>query len=362
MIERDTDLWKFLNSEWAGRNPKRVLVTGGLGFIGSHFVALAYAMGMDVTVLDKITYAADKHGITSAVAEAKTGPRHEAKYGSVDFRNCDVADKELMLTLMRQTDAVVNFAAESHVDRSIDSVTPFIRTNVLGMASILGAAKTLGWSSAQDKVVLQVSTDEVYGSIDEGSFVEGDPPNPKNPYAVTKAAAEMMCSAFLNTFDVPYIITRGSNTYGERQYPEKIIPIFATRLRCGLKVTLFKGGEYNVRDWLHVDDHVAGIMAALLRGGVGETYNVAGRCEKTNMKLAETLIGALGGNPAERLGYIPDRPGHDYRYSIDSTKLEDIGWTREHGTHDWEQMVALTAKWYSENPGWWKGKTEWYLF
>jgi dTDP-glucose 4,6-dehydratase len=341
--------------------PSRIVVTGAAGFIGSHFVEMALRNGINVTAYDNFTYAGNRENLAIAERGAERWTIPMVGTGRMDVVEADIGDPEAMASAMDSADAVFNFAAESHVDRSIAGVDAFIRTNLAGTSNILECARRLGWGAYGNKahaLVLQVSTDEVYGSIDRGSFTEDSPLAPRNPYAVTKAAAELMCRAYRETHGVPSIVTRGSNTYGPRQYPEKIIPIFATRLLHGGNVTLFEGGENNVRDWLYVTDHCAGIMHAFLHGESGGTYNVAGHCERTNMELTGVILKTLGLG-RDRIGWIPDRPGHDFRYSIASHKLEGLGWSRTHGEHDWEKMVGHVVRWYKKNENWWKDHVEW---
>lgn len=314
---------------------KRIVVTGGAGFIGSAFVRyqLDTYPELHVVTFDKLTYAGNRANLAS-VDES----RHTFIHG-------DIADYDAIYAAMQNANAIVNFAADTHVDRSILGATDFIETNVTGVYNILEAAKSLNTSR-----VLLVSTDEIYGSIDEGSFLETDPPEPKNPYSASKAGGELIALAHHNTFGTPVIITRGSNTYGPYQYPEKIMSLFITNLIDGDKVPLYHGGEHNVRDWLYVDDHASGIDAALRNGEVGEVYNVAGNSERENIVLTKRLLDLLGKDESS-IQLVKDRPGHDFRYSIDASKLQALGWKPE---MNWDEGVELTVNWYRNNESWWR--------
>jgi dTDP-glucose 4,6-dehydratase len=314
---------------------KRICVTGGAGFIGSNYVHYKIATDPDahVVVFDKLTYAGNKDNLKDLPADRYT------------FIQGDIADKPAITAAMDGCGAVVNFAADTHVDRSIMGATDFIATNVTGVYNICEAARELGTPR-----VLLVSTDEVYGSIREGSFKETDPPGPRNPYSASKAGGELVALAHFETFGTPVIITRGSNTYGPYQYPEKVMPLFITNLIEGQQVPLYQGGEHNVRDWLYVEDHASGIDAALLKGEPGQIYNVAGGNERENIVLTRKLLDLLGkGEDSIRL--VPDRPGHDFRYSIDASKLRALGWQPK---MDWEEGVAQTVQWYLDNRWWWE--------
>jgi dTDP-glucose 4,6-dehydratase len=322
---------------------KRIMVTGGAGFIGSNYVHYALRTHPDLHIVnfDKLTYAGNLDNLTGV-----DEPRHT-------FVRGDIADQRAVLEAMRGCDAVVNFAADSHVDRSIMGATEFIDTAVHGVYSIVRAAREL----EIPRVVL-VSTDEVYGSIDHGSFKETDKLNPRNPYSASKAAGDLMGLSFFHTFNVPVIVTRGSNTYGPRQYPEKILPLFVTNAIEDIPVPLYKGGEHNVRDWLFVDDHCRGIDTALRKGEPGEIYNIAGDNERENIVLTRKILSLLG-KGEDLITWVPDRPGHDKRYSIDASKLRGLGWAPE---MNWDEGMASTVQWYQENESWWrKIKTGEYL-
>ncbi len=314
---------------------KRIMVTGGAGFIGSAFVRWQLATHPEVHIVnvDKLTYAGNLENV-AGVDES----RHT-------FIQGDIADKDAMLKAMEGCDAVVNFAAETHVDRSILGAAEFLRTNVDGVWNLAECAKQLGTAR-----VVFVSTDEVYGSIPEGSFKESDPVTPRNPYSAAKAGGELIGMSYFHTFDLPVIITRGSNTYGPHQYPEKVLPLFTTNAIDRQSLPLYKGGEHNVRDWLYVDDHASGIDCALRNGQPGEIYNVAGGNERENIELTRKIL-ELTDRDESLIQWVPDRPGHDRRYSIDATKLKALGWQP---AMPWEDGMATTVKWYQENETWWR--------
>ena len=314
---------------------KRIMVTGGAGFIGSAFVRWQLAKHSEVHIVnvDKLTYAGNLANV-AGVDES----RHT-------FIQGDIADKAAMMKAMKGCDAVVNFAAETHVDRSILGAAEFLRTNVDGVWNLAECAKELG-----TKRVVFVSTDEVYGSIPEGSFKESDPVTPRNPYSAAKAGGELIGMSYFHTFDLPVIITRGSNTYGPHQYPEKVLPLFTTNAIDRQPLPLYKGGEHNVRDWLYVDDHASGIDCALRHGQPGEIYNVAGGNERENIELTRKIL-ELTDRDESLIQWVPDRPGHDRRYSIDANKLKTLGWQP---AMPWEDGMALTVKWYLENETWWR--------
>jgi len=322
---------------------KRILVTGGAGFIGSHFVKYQLHNYPEVEIVnyDKLTYAGNLDNLQGVDEK-----RHR-------FVRGDIADASALADAMAGCDAVVNFAAETHVDRSILGASEFIDTDVRGVHNIVETARKLG-----GMCVLLVSTDEIYGSIDEGSFSETDPIAPRNPYSASKAGGELMGLAYYNTFQVPVIITRGSNTYGPNQYPEKVLPLFITNAIDDQPLPLYKGGEHNVRDWLFVEDHCSGIDCALRKGEPGQIYNIAGGNERENIELTRRILDAMG-KSEELIRLVPDRPGHDRRYSIKAAKLKELGWAPK---MDWDRGIELTIKWYRENEWWWrKIKTGEYL-
>jgi dTDP-glucose 4,6-dehydratase len=284
-------------------------------------------------VFDKLTYAGNLENL-------KDLPQQR-----IAFIQGDIADKDAITDAMRGCDAVVNFAAESHVDRSIMGAAEFIATNCTGVYNICEAARELGTER-----VLLVSTDEVYGSIDTGSFVETDPPGPGNPYSASKAGGELIALGHHNTFGTPIVITRGSNTYGPYQYPEKILPLFVTNAIEGKPLPLYKGGEHNVRDWLFVVDHARGIECALEKGAPGQVYNIAGGNERENIVLTRRILQLLG-KSEDLISWVPDRPGHDRRYSIDASKLRALGWEP---LTPWDAGMEQTVAWYRDNGWWWE--------
>jgi dTDP-glucose 4,6-dehydratase len=309
----------------------RVLVTGGAGFIGSHFVKRLVAAGEEVVVLDKLTYAA--HDGANLV-----DVEHEFHRGDI------VRDDELVRELVSRVDAVVNFAAETHVDRSILSATDFGDTEFLGTRLLLEAVR------GTDVRFVQVSTDEVYGDLEAGGHAtEVDPLRPSSPYSVAKAAGDMWIPAYARTFGVHASITRGSNTYGPNQYPEKLIPLFVTNAIEGRQLPLYGDGR-QIRDWLFVEDHCAGIELVLYEGAAGEAYNVGGGDERENIDVANAILELLGADPA-LLRHVEDRPGHDRRYALDSTKLRSLGWQPRTSFDD---GLSATVDWYRERRDWWE--------
>ncbi|MFB4279830.1 dTDP-glucose 4,6-dehydratase [Nonomuraea sp. MTCD27] len=304
---------------------RKVLVTGGAGFIGSHFTrALPDA---EITVLDKLTYAGDLASLD--------GVRYT-------FAQGDICDAGLLKEVVPGHDLVVNFAAESHVDRSIEGAAVFVRTNVLGTQTLLDACLEAGVPK-----VVQVSTDEVYGSIDEGSWAEDAPLRPRSPYAASKAGGDLLARAYAITHGLDVSITRCGNNYGPYQYPEKMIPLFVSRLLRGRKVPLYGDGG-NVRDWIHVSDHCAAIRLVAEAGRPGEVYHVAGTAELTNLELTERLLAACGAG-WELVEHVEDRKGHDRRYSLDDAKLRALGYRPTVG---FETGLAETVRWYADHPGW----------
>ena len=305
----------------------RLLVTGGAGFIGSHFAERLLAAGEDVVVLDKLTYAGNEANVPQGA----------------DFRRGDIAVPEDVESAGR-FDSIVNFAAETHVDRSILGPEDFVRTDVLGSLVLLQAAREL---SAR---LVHVSTDEVYGDVEPGwSSREDDPLRPSSPYSASKAGGDLQVLAGVRTFGVNASVTRGSNTYGPNQYPEKILPLFATNALDGEALPLYGDGR-QVRDWLHVDDHCAAIELVLREGRPGEVYNVAANEEHENAELARLIIEHLEADPA-LVRHVEDRAGHDRRYSLDTTRLRELGWAPR---RDWESGIRETIGWYRDNRDWWE--------
>lgn len=321
--------------------PTRILITGGAGFIGSALVRLVldHLPGADVVNFDALTYAASLSGLE----EMLDHPRHR-------FVRGDMADRAAVHAAMEGCDCVINVAAESHVDRSIIDSGPFVRTNVLGTQTLLDTARELGVQR-----FIQVSTDEVYGSLsldsNEPAFTERTPLNPSSPYAASKAAADLLVLAYVHTFGFPAMITRCSNNFGPRQFPEKVIPLFTINLMQGRRVPLY-GDGLNVRDWIHVEDHCAAIIAALERGQAGQVYNIGANNEHPNVELTHMLL-RLTGRDESFIEYVPDRLGHDRRYAIDSTWTRHaLGWeaTRSH----WPAALEETVRWYRDHRRWWE--------
>ncbi|MEU2930472.1 dTDP-glucose 4,6-dehydratase [Streptomyces sp. NPDC007251] len=316
----------------------RILVTGGAGFIGSHHVRTLLGRtgpaGVAVTVLDKLTYAGNPANL-DAVRD----------HPSFAFVKGDICDRELVDDLMARHDEVVHFAAESHVDRSIADSAAFVRTNVLGTQTLLDAALR-----HRVRTFVHVSTDEVYGSIDTGAWTEQSPLLPNSPYSASKASSDLIALAYHRTHGLDVRVTRCSNNYGPHQYPEKVVPLFVTNLLDGLKVPLYGDGG-NVRDWLHVDDHVHGIELVRTRGRAGEVYNIGGGTELTNRELTDVLLDACGAGP-DRIVHVPDRKGHDRRYCVDWTKIRDeLGYRPR---TDFTTGLARTVDWYRTHRSWWE--------
>ncbi len=314
----------------------RVLVTGGAGFIGSHFVKFALRAHPDwhIVNLDKLSYAGNLENLTNL----PDATRHQ-------FVKGDIADHEVVARLWSQgIDIVVNFAAETHVDRSILWADDFIKTDVLGAFTLLEAAREFGV-----KKFIQISTDEVYGSIASGSFTENSPLNPRNPYSASKAGADRLAFAYFTTHDVPVTITRCSNNFGPNQYPEKFIPLFITNALEDRPLPLYGDGR-NVRDWIYVEDHCAAIDFLIAHGRSGETYNIAGGNEVENIEIAHRIVHKLG--KAESLiQLVKDRPGHDRRYSLDAGALAALGWQPQ---RDFTGALDATIDWYVQNESWWR--------
>lgn len=307
----------------------RVLVTGGAGFIGSHFVEMAltdqFPQISNVLVLDKLTYA----GKIANLSNVANNP-------SFDFVQGDICDVELVNDLTSKVDAIINFAAESHVDRSIKNSSEFVRTNVLGTHVLLEAAKNHNL-----KKFLQISTDEVYGSIPEGSWDENQPLLPNSPYSASKASADLLARAYFVTHGLNVSITRCSNNFGPKQDPEKLIPGFILKLNKGEKVPVY-GDGLNVRDWLFVKDHCIGIYIILTQGAPGEIYNIGGGSELNNLSITKELL-RLAGKDETSIEFVSDRLGHDYRYSVDCSKIEKLGYRPD---MNFEQNLKLTYLWY----------------
>ena len=316
-----------------------VLLTGGCGFIGSNLVRLILAErpGWRLVNLDKLTYA----GNAENLADLAGDPRYR-------FVRGDVCNGELVADLVRteRIDAVMHLAAESHVDRSILTPAIFVETNVRGTQVLLEVARELGV-----KRFLHVSTDEVYGSLGPtGLFTEQTPLAPTSPYSASKAGSDLLALAYAHTFGMPVVVTRCSNNYGPYQFPEKLIPLMIANAVRGLPLPVY-GDGMNVRDWIHVEDHARGLLAALEKGVAGECYNFGASSERHNIDIVRQVL-KLTGAPESLITYVKDRPGHDRRYAIDSTKAQrDLGWAPR---HRFEEALAATVRWYQEHRPWWE--------
>ncbi len=313
----------------------KILITGGAGFIGSCFVRYMLNKHQDYKIinLDALTYA----GNIENLSDVKDNPNYS-------FVKGNICDKNLIVELTKDVDAIINFAAETHVDNSISNPNIFIETNVVGTLNLLEAAKN-------NKVerYLQVSTDEVYGSLGkDGYFTERTPISPNSPYSASKASADMLVRAYNKTYNVPTLITRCSNNYGPYQYPEKLIPFFISKLLKGEKIPLYGDGQ-NVRDWLYVYDHASAIDTVLHKGKTGEVYNVGGHNEKTNIEITKLILENMGKDES-MIEYVKDRPGHDRRYAIDNSKItNELGWKP---SKTFEEGIKDTINWYLENQDW----------
>ncbi|HZK67269.1 MAG TPA: dTDP-glucose 4,6-dehydratase [Chloroflexota bacterium] len=314
---------------------KRLLVTGGAGFIGSNFVRymLSRYPQYQIIVLDKLTYA----GNLANLADVADNPNYR-------FVRGDICDQPLVEKLALEVDAILNFAAETHVDRSILDAGGFVQTDVQGTLVLLEAARKQGV-----KRFLQVSTDEVYGDVPVGSSQEMDPLRPRSPYSASKAGGELMVQAYFTTYELPVLITRGSNNYGPYQYPEKLIPVLISNALDGQQLPIYGDGR-QIRDWLYVLDHCSAIDTVLHHGEPGEAYNVGGGNERFNLEISHRVLDLLG-KPESLLRFVKDRPGHDRRYSVDCSKLRTLGWEP---TRDFDQGLEETVRWYVENESWWR--------
>ena len=322
----------------------RLLVTGGAGFIGSCYVreVLSRDDGTSIAVLDKLTYAGNR----SNLAEVEGDPSRRDR---LQFVQGDIADAEVVAALVAGADAVVNFAAESHVDRSILDPEAFIRTGVTGVHVLLEAVRTANAGRETPIRYLQVSTDEVYGSVEEGRSQETDRLDPRSPYSAVKAAGELLVNSYVTTHGVDAVVTRGANTFGPYHHPEKLIPLFLTNAVDDLPLPLYGDGLQR-RDWLFVADHAGAIDHVLRNGSSGETYNLPGSAEMTNRDVVAALLERLG-KPWSLVRSVPDRPGHDRRYALDGSRLAALGW-RNRVT--FEEGLARTVDWYLANEPWWR--------
>ena len=311
----------------------RLFVTGGAGFIGSNYVRRVLAQGDEVTVYDSLTYAGNLSTLQDVDGHA-----------GYSFVRGDICDLPTLEEAMRGHDAVVHFAAESHVDRSIAGPHDFVNTNCVGTNMVMHAAR-------QNEIerILHISTDETYGSIEDGSFVEDDILTPRSPYSASKAGSDLIALSYFTTYGLPVTVTRASNNFGPWQYPEKLIPLFSTNLLDDKKVPLMGDGG-NVRDWMYVDDHCAGVDLALREGTFGEIYNIGAGNEVTNKDLTARLL-SLAGKDESFIEPIADRLGHDRRYSVDTSKLEALGWKPQHTL---DEALEATFKWYVDNRWWWE--------
>jgi len=318
---------------------KTLIVTGGAGFIGSNFVrrmVRAYP-GYKIVVFDLLTYAGNLDNLADVIDARR-----------VTFTQGDIRDREAVRAALKGADMVVNFAAESFVDRSILEPDSFITTDVLGAFVLLEAAKEFGVER-----FLQVSTDEVYGSVEQGSSRETDGILPNSPYSASKAGGDLLARSYAITYGVPVVVTRGSNTYGPYQHPEKLIPLFISNAIDDKPLPVYGEGN-QVRDWLHVDDHCSAIDLVLHKGEPGESYNVGGGCERTNMQVTSLILKYLD-KPASLIKHVADRPGHDKRYSLNCDKLHGLGWRT---TKQFEDGLRETVEWYRDNENWWRKAKE----
>ncbi len=316
-----------------------ILVTGGAGFIGSNFILYMLHKHPEYRIVnvDKLTYA----GNLENLEEAENNPRYS-------FHQGDICDRPLIEELLQKyrIETVVNFAAESHVDRSIHGASEFVRTNIVGTNVLLDIAK-----EHKLKKFVQISTDEVYGSLGaEGKFTEATPLHPNSPYAASKASADMLALAYHHTFELPVVITRCSNNYGPYQFPEKLIPLMIANALSDKPLPVY-GDGMNVRDWIHVADHCAAIDAILHHGVIGQIYNIGGNSERANLDLVKLILRHLG-KPESLITFVKDRPGHDRRYAIDSSNIQkELGWKPHYG---FERGIKETIEWYQKHQSWWK--------
>ncbi|MFH1667447.1 MAG: dTDP-glucose 4,6-dehydratase [Candidatus Komeilibacteria bacterium] len=313
----------------------KLLITGGTGFGASNFIRyiLNKYPNYQIINLDKLTYA----GNLANLKDIETNPNYT-------FIKGDIIDSKIVNELASQVDAIINYAAETHVDRSILDPEAFINSNIVGVYQILEAVK-----NNKVKRFIQISTDEVFGSIKEGHFKESDPFQPNSPYAAAKASGDLLCRSYSKTYNLPIIVTHSCNYYGPYQFPEKLIPLFITNLMEGKKVPVYGQGD-NVREWIHTDDHARAIDLLLQKGKLGEVYNIGTGDEKTNMEITKMILKIMN-KDEEMIEYVKDRPGHDWRYAIDNSKIQELGFKPE---VDFEDGLKNLAKWYEDNQKWWQ--------
>jgi len=313
----------------------RILVTGGAGFIGSNFIRLYMKRHPDCEIvnLDKLTYAGNLENLRDV--------QNDPRYG---FVKGDICDSDVVARAMRGVGAVVNFAAETHVDRSIGDPSGFLKTDIFGVHVLLEAARAEGVER-----FIQISTDEIYGVATDEPFTEDAPMDPRNPYSASKAGGELLAHSYFTTYDFPVIVTRGANNVGPNQYPEKVIPLFTTNAIEDRPLPLYGSGEQE-RDYTHVLDHCTGIEAVMDRGEPGATYNIGAGNHMKNIDMARLILKELG-KPEELIVHVEDRAGHDFRYAIDSTKLTALGWEP---SFDAEEAILSAVRWYVDNPDWWQ--------
>lgn len=317
----------------------RLVITGAAGFIGSNFVRMIskgqFPGVKKVVVLDKLTYAGVEENLKDIT-----------NIQNYSFIKGDICDPVIVSSLVKDVDAIINFAAESHVDRSIKSTSDFVQTNIIGVQVLLDAIKNLG----RKVRFLQISTDEVYGSIEFGSWKENSPLQPNSPYSASKASGEMLCRAYHKTYDLDVVITRCSNNYGPYHFPEKLIPLFITNLLQDKILPIYGTGS-NVRDWLHVDDHCRGIYLALTKGKSGEIYNIGGGRELSNIEITKLILEKMNSD-ISKIAFVEDRKGHDFRYSVDWTKIKtELGYSPQ---VNFEDGLSQTIEWYENNKDWWE--------
>jgi len=312
----------------------KLLVTGGAGFIGSNFIRMMFTKypGIEITNLDKLTYAGNLENLK------------DISHPGYTFVHGDISDPEIVMKAMEDADVMIHFAAESHVDRSIKDSSVFVVTNVVGTNNLLKCAM-----DCDIKKFIHVSTDEVYGSISEGSFTEINNLNPSSPYSSSKAGSDLLAMSYYNTYGLPVTITRCTNNFGPYQYPEKLIPLFITNLMDGKQVPVY-GTGLNVRDWIYVKDHCSGIDFIMQHGKAGEVYNIGGGNELTNLDITHRILKALGKDES-MIRYVEDRKGHDFRYSLDCSKLKKMGW-KPH--YNFDAALNATIQWYINNRWWWE--------